>query len=110
MTHLLESDLSEVAATLGDAAHAFAGKTVLMTGARGFLGRYFTEVFTYLNAHVLDKPCTFIGIDNLLTAGEIGSAPIERPHMRFITADVIKPFEHEGPLHYVIHAAGIASP
>jgi UDP-glucuronate decarboxylase len=110
MKHLLESDLVEVVSLLGEAGHAFAGKTVLMTGARGFLGRYFTEVFAYLNEHVLDKPCTFIGMDNLLTSGEIGSQMIERPNMRFIQADVIKPVEHDGAVDYVIHAAGIASP
>src|SRR5215207_566934 len=98
MQHLLESDLAEVVSLLGDAGHAFAGKTVVMTGARGFLGRYFTEIFAHLNEHVLEKPCTFVGFDNLLTAGEIGSQTIERPNMRFIQADVIKPVEHEGPV------------
>jgi UDP-glucuronate decarboxylase len=110
MKHLLDSDLAEVVALLGEAGHSFAGKTVLMTGARGFLGRYFTEVFAHLNQHILDTPCTFIGIDNLLTSGEMGSETIERPNMRFVNGDVIKPVEHEGPLDYVIHAAGIASP
>jgi UDP-glucuronate decarboxylase len=110
MKHLLDSDLAEVVALLGEAGHSFAGKTVLMTGARGFLGRYFTEVFAHLNQHILDTPCTFIGIDNLLTSGEMGGETIERPNMRFVKGDVIKPVEHEGPLDYVIHAAGIASP
>jgi UDP-glucuronate decarboxylase len=110
MKHFLESDVTEVAAILGDAGHAFAGKTILMTGARGFLGRHVTEVFAYLNEHVLEKPCTFIGVDNLLTAGEVGSEMPNRPNMKSIKADVIKPLEHDGALDYVIHAAGIASP
>jgi UDP-glucuronate decarboxylase len=110
MKLFLEPDVAQVAANLGDAGHAFAGKTILMTGARGFLGRHFTEVFGYLNEHVLKKPCTFIAVDNLLTAGEVGGEMPNRSNMRLIKADVIKPLEHDGPLDYVIHAAGIASP
>jgi len=110
MKHFLESDVVEVAKYLGDASRAFAGKTILMTGARGFLGRHFVEVFSYLNEHVLEKPCTFIGLDNLLTAGETGSLIVERPHVQLIKTDVIKPFEYDAPLDYIIHAAGIASP
>lgn len=110
MKYLRESDIAEVATSLGDAAHEFAGKTVLMTGSRGFLGRYFSEVFTHLNEHVLEKPCTFTGVDNLLTSGDAGGRVQERPHVRFIKHDVIQRMEWDGPLDYIIHAAGIASP
>src|SRR5215208_653628 len=110
MKGFLDSDIAEVATALGAAAHEFTGKTVLMTGARGFLGRYFNEVFAYLNEHVLDKPCTFVGFDNLITAGEAGSNIQERPNIRFVKHDVIQPVDWQEPVHYVIHAAGIASP
>lgn len=110
MKHFLDSDLAEVARGLGEEAHAFAGKTVLMTGARGFLGRHFTEVFAYLNDHVLEKPCSFVGMDNLLTAGEAGGKIEERPNFTFVKQDVTKPIEYDGSVDYVIHAAGIASP
>jgi UDP-glucuronate decarboxylase len=110
MKHFLDSDLAEVARNLGEAAHDFAGKTVLMTGARGFLGRHFTEVFAYLNEHVLEEPCKFIGMDNLLTAGEAGSNVEARPNFTFVKQDVTRPIEYDGPVDYVIHAAGIASP
>ncbi len=110
MMHFIDSDIAEVVANLGERAHAFAGKTILMTGARGFLGRNFTEVFAYLNEHVLEKPCTVVGFDNLITAGAFGESGVERPNMRFVQHDVIKPLEWVGPLDYLIHAAGIASP
>ncbi len=44
---LVDSDIKEVAERLGDQTREFAGKKVLLTGGRGFLGRYFTEVFAY---------------------------------------------------------------
>lgn len=110
MKHFLDSDLVDVAKGLGEEAQGFAGKTVLMTGARGFLGRHFTEVFAYLNANVLKTPCKFVGMDNLLTAGEAGSQIEERPNFTFVKQDVTKPIEYDGHIDYVIHAAGIASP
>jgi UDP-glucuronate decarboxylase len=110
MRHHLDSDIAEIAQHLGEAAQDFSGKTIIMTGARGFLGRYFTEVFAYLNEKVLEKPCTFLGYDNLLTAGEMGGQITERQNFSFIKHDVTKPIDWEGTVDYIIHAAGIASP
>jgi UDP-glucuronate decarboxylase len=110
MQYRLDSDISEIAQHLGEVAQDFSGKTIIMTGARGFLGRYFTDVFAYLNEHVLEKPCTFVGYDNLLTAGEAGGQITERPNMKFIKHDVTQPIDWEGGVDYIIHAAGIASP
>ncbi len=107
---LLQSDINEIADRLGEAAHDFSGKTVLLTGGRGFLGRYFMEVFARLNEHVLDEPCTLVALDNLITAGEEGAKLPDMPHTEFIRHDVTKPLDWDKPLHYVIHAAGIASP
>ncbi|MBI5163206.1 MAG: NAD-dependent epimerase/dehydratase family protein [Magnetospirillum sp.] len=107
---LLPSDVAEIATRLGDAAHDFAGKTVLLTGGRGFLGRYFMSVFAYLNECVLDKPCNLVALDNLITAGKEGSEIPDLPHVTFVPHDVIEPFAYDGKIDYVIHAAGIASP
>ena len=49
---LLKTDIQEIAAALGDKASSFSGKTVMLTGGRGFLGRYFTEVFAHLNESI----------------------------------------------------------
>ncbi len=107
---LLKSDVAEICERLGDAAHDFAGKTVLLTGGRGFLGRYFMEIFAHLNAHVLNKPVKLVAADNLITAGKEGSQIAEYPHTTFLNHDVIQPLKWKGGLDYVIHAAGIASP
>jgi UDP-glucuronate decarboxylase len=108
--YLLQSDVVEIAEGLGEAAHDLNGKTVLLTGGRGFLGRYFMDVFAYLNANVLEKPCNLVALDNMVTAGAHGADVPDVPHCRFVEHDVIEPFEWDGPLDYVIQAAGIASP
>jgi len=107
---LLDSDIAEIADRLSDRAGVLAGKTILLTGARGFLGRYFTEVFVRLNETILTKPVSLITLDNMITAGKEGAAFPDRANVRFIRHDVTEPFEWDGPLDYIIHAAEIASP
>lgn len=109
-TFHLSSDIDEIVERLKPHAQAFAGKTVLLTGGRGFLGRYFMEVFGALNAGVLDRPVTLVAMDNMITAGKEGAEVPVLPNVEFIRHDVIQPFQWDRPLDYVIHAAGIASP
>jgi UDP-glucuronate decarboxylase len=107
---LLNSDIDEICQRLALPGRDFSGKTVLLTGGRGFLGRYFMEIFARLNETVLDKPVTLVALDNLITAGKEGAEIPEFDNVRFVNHDVTKPFDWDGPLDYVIHAAGIASP
>ena len=107
---LLKSDIDEIIKRLDIPARDLAGKTVLLTGGRGFLGRYFMEVFARLNETVLDVPVKLVVLDNLITAGKEGAEIPEIDNVTFVNHNVIEPFEWEGPLDYVIHAAGIASP
>ena len=51
---LLKSDIQQIVDNLKDVSHKFSGKTVLLTGGRGFLGRYFMEIFNELNETVLE--------------------------------------------------------
>jgi len=107
---LLDTDIDEIVGRLAPVSQDFAGKTILLTGARGFLGRYFMEIFARLNERVLEQPVRLVGLDNLLTAGKSGAEIPDYPGIEFINHDVIQPFSWDGPLDYVIHAAGIASP
>lgn len=107
---LLATDIAEITDHLGDTADAFAGKTILLSGARGFLGRHLTETFACLNRERLEQPCQVIAIDNLITAGELGSEVQDADGVAFLKHDVIQPLRLNQPVHFILHAAGIASP
>ena len=111
MTEALpEVELQEIATLYGDCAHQFSGKTFLISGGCGFLGRYFVEFLEYLNSTVLKKPCTVIVLDNLITASDTGAHISALPNVTFLKHDVAQPIEWKQPVDYVIHAAGVASP
>ena len=100
---------ARVAQRLGESARMFEGKTVLLTGANGFLGQYFLEAFVYLNKSVLKTPCDIVAADshitNTTTNDSLGTLPY-----RFLLQDVSRPFPTEEKPDYILHAAGIASP
>lgn len=110
MNFLLDSDIDEIVNELGDTTGAFSGKTVLITGGRGFLGRYFVATFAAMNASSLESPVNLIVLDNLITAGAAGESAPEIDHVEFIDHDVTKVFEPDREIDYIINAAGIASP
>lgn len=110
MGFLLDSDIDEICARLGEDARRFAGRRILITGARGFLGRYFSDVFLRLNSTILRDPCEIVALDNFVTSGKLGAEIPKDRNFAFVEHDIIKPFYPERPVDFIIHAAGIASP
>lgn len=107
----LNQDIEDIVSALGDLALEFSGKTIILTGGRGFLGRYFTSVFSYLNKSILDKPCKVYVIDNFITAGHLGQCTsFMDEHIHFHKQSVLDPFTVDRKVDYILHCAGIASP
>lgn len=99
-------DYADIVAALGGDNQAFAGKTVLLTGSQGFLGRLYQAYFAYLNEHVLEEPVIVWCIDRDLE-------PRAEGLNLWRTWDISQPrpegWTFEG-LDYIICAAGLASP
>jgi UDP-glucuronate decarboxylase len=109
-TRIPTTDISELATLLGKASHKLSGKTLLLSGGCGFLGRYFVDLVVHLNERLLEKPCKLVVLDNLITAGGEDVSFPNLPNVTFVEHDIVHPFSCEEPLDYIIQAAGIASP
>lgn len=106
----VDSDIAQIVAGLGGAEQRFSGKTLLLAGAGGFLGRYFTAVFRHLNEKVLSKPCRVIAVDNFITSPERPEGLEADPLILIMRHDVTEPLILDEAVDFVVQAAGIASP
>jgi UDP-glucuronate decarboxylase len=108
--YCLPSDIEEIVARVGDAVREFEGKSIVLAGGAGFLGRYFVAVFTHLNQRVFRRPVTVTVLDNMITAGPFGELVRDGDSITYVDHDVVLPIDVPGDVQYVVHAAGIASP
>lgn len=88
-----------------------SGKTVLLTGAAGFLGQHFLAWFASLNHGYPDiRPVRVIAVDNLRTGKANFTNFGADPNIVPMLGDVTVPLPINEPIHYIISAASIASP
>jgi len=91
--------------------NSFEGKTVLITGANGFLPAYMVETLLYLNENKFVIPskvvCLVRSIDKAKMRFKYYS---ERDDLELLQSDVNDPFIYEGSINFIIHAASQASP
>ena len=114
MNSYLDSDLKNILVRLSDVSNELSGKTVVLAGAKGFLGRYFIEIFKKMNEDNL-TPVKVIGIDNFVSSGDLGKKYSDDigswwsfHEVNLATQGISLDFIESAD--YVIHAAGIASP
>ena len=108
---IVEQDIETVIASLGAEAKALEGKTVLISGGSGFLGSHFLAVLARLNKTIFKKPCKVITLDNYVTGTR--KNPLGRiadSNFTFLKGDICTQLNIDGPVDYIIHMAGIASP
>ena len=94
-------DLRRIVQTIAQEAKVLEGKTVLISGGAGFLGKYFLGTFQELNKQFLKNPCRVISIDNYIT----GSRPLsglEDQNIKQVEADITKPLNIDEPIDFEI--------
>lgn len=109
--NIVWEDIATIAKNLGEDAKRFEGKTILISGGGGFLGKFIVGALCCLNDTVLKIPCKIISVDNYITG-------IPHPDFNFkgrtdvleVWGDISHPLPIREPVHFIIHAAGIASP
>jgi nucleoside-diphosphate-sugar epimerase len=89
----------------------FDGKTVLVTGANGFLPAYMVETLLYLAQTQLCPNMKVLAlVRNRERAEKRFVSWMKDGHLQFIVQDVCSPLTLSEPVHFIIHAASQASP
>lgn len=108
---IIEEDIRFICKYSGKDLHELQGKTVLISGGAGFIGRYFLRTFEYLNRNIFKKPIKVICVDNFITSSKDAiTGEFNNRHFTFYDRDVSRALRLRRKIHYIIHAAGIASP
>ncbi len=105
MKNVLRKDINFIFYNTSKLINKFNGKRILITGGNGFLGKYFVEIFRDYNK-ILKKPIKIIVMDLNFKKNDI----IKDINIHYVKKNVSKKFSLNKKVHYIIHAAGIASP
>jgi nucleoside-diphosphate-sugar epimerase len=107
---IIEADLQAILCAEAD-WRAFAGATVLVTGAAGFLPAYMVETLLALNESRSQKPAKVIGlVRSVKRARDRFRAYEGRDDLSLIEQNVSQPMKDFGAIDYIVHAASQASP
>jgi UDP-glucuronate decarboxylase len=109
--YYLDTDIEEIYGRNMQLLESLSGKTVVITGAAGFLGRYFLGVFAKTNES-LAEPIRLIGIDSYITSNhpDLDASIRAIPNLEWIHGDAAIASQLPEKFDYILHAAGIASP
>lgn len=109
MNKIIIKDVTDIAYNVD--SNRFSGKKILLTGAVGFLGTYFTHYFLNLNdLEILKNKCHLTCLDNFSRGIPNWLKNLDnRNDITILEKDIVecKQFQH---CDFVIHAASIASP
>ena len=86
------------------------GKTVLVTGATGMLASYVTWLLLYLHEHAgINVSVVALCRDRQRAMDYFGQF-MDKPYFHLLIQDVCEPIVSDGPMDYIFHLAGNASP
>ena len=107
---IINQDIEQIIANRTDWIK-FNGKSVLISGANGFLPAYMVEVLCTLKIKgCIEEIQIYALVRNIEKAQNRFRHYLECDFLHFIVQDVCKPIKIDGKVDYIIHAASQASP
>ena len=113
MRLVLDSDIDEIVDRSRASLRSLSGKTILLTGAAGFLGTYFNQVFLTLNRDLRadgSAPVKVTAVDSFITGGSIDDVSGSSEDVEWLSRDLSVDTTFDRKYDYILHCAGIASP
>lgn len=107
---IVQKDMDEIIDKQYIAFEKLKGKTVLVTGACGMLAYYFTCVLMHLNFKKNYEIKVLALVRNQEKATKKFEKFIDPKNFKLLIQDVCEEIVVDEPIHYIVHAAGAASP
>src|SRR5215831_11533103 len=100
----LARDAADILNNLAEKSQRFAGKSILLTGAAGFLGAQFIHYFLNRNdRNQPDATCRVVAVDNFLRGVPPWLEALRgRPDLTLLERDIIEPWDY-GQVDFIIH-------
>jgi len=110
---IVETDLDYITTHAGNELARLSGRHLMIAGGAGFLGYYLVQAPLAWNAANPSLPPIEVTVlDNFVRGVPTWLTELQsNEHLRLLTHDITRPLPVElGDMHYLVHAASIASP
>ena len=105
---IVQEDIRTISEDIKSLSFNLEGKTILIAGGAGFLGKYIILTLDYLNKHILKDPCRIIVIDNFISS--VRECIQKDDNIVIIEQDISKSFQLKYNIDFIMHTASLASP